>query len=60
MSFWKKLLITIIAMFGASFIAGQIWNGIFKTYLPSYLGGIIGGLAALPVWELLGRVGSKK
>jgi hypothetical protein len=57
MSFWKRLLITLVVILAASFVAGQIWNGIFNTYLPSYVGCIIGGLSALPVWELLGQVG---
>ena len=60
MPFWKKLLITVVVMLAASFVAGQIWNKIFNTYLPSYVGGIIGGLAALPIWEMLGRVSPKK
>ena len=60
MPFWKKLLITVIVMLAASFVAGQIWNKIFNAYLPSYVGGIIGGLAALPVWEMLGKAGAKK
>jgi ABC-type phosphate/phosphonate transport system permease subunit len=59
MPFWKRLLITIIAMLAASFVAGLIWKAIFDTFLPSYIGGIIGGLAALPVWEFLSRVGPK-
>jgi hypothetical protein len=59
MPFWKRLLITIIAMLAASFVAGLIWKSIFNTFLPSYVGGIIGGLAALPVWEFLSRVGPK-
>jgi len=59
MAFWKKLLITILAMLAVSFIAAQIWKSTFNTIMPSYLGGIIGGLTALPVWELLRRVGPK-
>ena len=59
MVFWKKLLITIIAMLAASFIAGLIWDSIFASSLPSYMGGIIGGLTALPVWTLLGRIAPK-
>jgi hypothetical protein len=59
MPFWKRLLITIVTMLAASFIAGLIWKATFDTLLPSYLGGVIGGLTALPVWELLSRVGPK-
>ena len=60
MSFWKKLLITVIVMLAASFVAGQIWTKLFNAYLPSYVAGIIGGLAALPVWEMLGKSSPKK
>ena len=59
MAFWKRLVITILAMLAASFIAAQIWKSTFNTLLPSYLAGIIGGLTALPVWELLKRISPK-
>lgn len=60
MPFWQRLLITIIAMLAASFVAGLIWSALTEYELPSYLGGVIGGLAALPAWELLKRVRPKK
>jgi hypothetical protein len=59
MPFWQRLLITIIAMLLASFVAGLAWASTFDAGIPSYLGGIIGGLAALPVWELLKRINIK-
>jgi hypothetical protein len=59
MPFWKRLLITIIAMLAANFVAGWIWKATFDTLMPGYFGGVIGGLTALPVWELLRRVGPK-
>jgi hypothetical protein len=59
MPFWKKLAITVGAMLVTSFIASLIWKAVFDTYLPGYVGGMIGGLTALPVWELLGRIGPK-
>lgn len=59
MAFWKRLLITVAAMLAASFIGAQIWKSTFNTVLPSYLAGIIGGLFALPVWELLKKAGPK-
>jgi len=43
-------------MLAASFILGVFWRSIFNIPLPSYLAGIIGGLTALPVWELLKRI----
>ena len=59
MVFWKRLLITIIAMLAASVIAAWIWKAAFKALMPGYLEGVIGGLTALPVWELLKRDGAK-
>jgi len=53
---WQRLLITMVAMFVASYAAGLIWLSLFGVTLPSYLGGIVGGLSAIPVWELLERV----
>ena len=60
MPFWPRLLITTIAMLLASLVAGLVWRGIFDVGIPSYLGGIVGGLAALPVWEVLRRSRSKQ
>jgi glucose-6-phosphate-specific signal transduction histidine kinase len=60
MVFWQRLLITVIVMLAAGFIAGIIWRSIFNLVMPSYLAGFIGGLTALPVWELLKRVKPKE
>jgi len=59
MKLWQKLLITIIAMLIASFAAGRIWLLAFDVVIPSYFAGMVGGLAALPVWELLQRIDRK-
>jgi hypothetical protein len=59
MVFWKRLLITIIAMLVASVIVAWVWRGVFNSLMPGYLEGVIGGLTALPVWELLKRDGAK-
>lgn len=53
MKIWQKLLITVIAMLVASFLAGRLWLYAFDFTIPSYLAGMVGGLAAIPVWELL-------
>ena len=58
--FWQRLLLTIVAMLAASWIAGLLWRYIFSFPLPSYAAGIIGGLAALPCWELLKRIRPKQ
>ena len=60
MAFWQRLLITVLVMLAASFIAGTIWRSAFNMIIPSYLAGAIGGLTALPVWELLKRIKPKK
>jgi len=59
MPFWHRLVITVVAMLGVSFLAGLLWSALFSVALPSYLGGMIGGLTAIPVWEFLRRVGPK-
>ncbi|MBW1990933.1 MAG: hypothetical protein JRI59_02150 [Deltaproteobacteria bacterium] len=53
MSMGKRLLLTVLAMLVFSYIAGIFWKNTFNTLMPSYLAGIIGGLIALPVWEML-------
>jgi hypothetical protein len=59
MPFWQRLVITVVAMLGVSFVAGVIWEALLGFAIPSYLSGMIGGLTALPVWEFLRRVGPK-
>lgn len=59
MPVWQRLLLTLVAMVAASFIVGLIWENLFAFPLPSYVAGLIGGLAALPVWEFLKRVGPR-
>jgi hypothetical protein len=60
MPLWQRLVVTIAAIVLAGFIAGLIWHRLLGFDLPSYLGGVIGGLTAVPVWELLKRVGQQK
>jgi len=54
--FWQRLLGTIITVAAVSFLAGLAWQAVFNFPLPSYLAGLIGGLAALPVWDFLKRI----
>jgi len=56
MPLWQRILITLAAILLASLFAGLLWNWAFNSDIPSYLGGAVGGLAALPVWEMLKRV----
>ena len=53
MSFWKRLIITFVAMLVVSFVVGYVCNAAFSFILPSYVSGVIGGFTALPVWEFL-------
>jgi len=59
MSFWQRLGVTVIVMLAAGFILGLLWQAAFNARLPSYLAGLAGGLAAIPVWEFLKRVSIK-
>ena len=60
MPIWQRLVLTLVTIVVASIIAGLIWHQLFGFGLPSYLGGVIGGLTAVPVWEFLKRVGVQK
>jgi hypothetical protein len=60
MPFWQRFFITILAMLAASFVVGVFWRSSFDVPIPSYLAGVIGGLTALPVWELLKRIKPKE
>ena len=60
MPLWQRLAITVVAIAAAGQLAGHGWNRIFDITLPSYDAGLVGGLAALPVWEILKREGPTK
>ena len=60
MPLWQRILITVLAMLIASFIAGLLWRNLFNVSIPSYLAGIIGGITALPVWEFLKKAKQKE
>ncbi len=57
MPFWKRLIITFVAMLVVSVVVGYGWTAALGFALPSYVSGVIGGFTALPVWEFLKRVG---
>ena len=48
-----RFLITIAAVVVTSLLASLLWRYLFDTRIPGYLSGLIGGLAAVPVWEIL-------
>jgi hypothetical protein len=60
MPFWQRSLILLAAMMGISFLVGYLWLSLFGFNLPSYVSGVVGGLTAVPLWDLLKRVGPKK
>jgi hypothetical protein len=53
---WQRLLITLATMLLTSFFAGLLWRWLFSTDIPSYLSGVVGGVTAVPTWELLKRI----
>ena len=60
MPFWQRSLILLAAMMAISFLVGYLWYSLFNFNLPSYVSGVVGGLTAVPLWDLLKRVGPKK
>ena len=59
MPFWQRFLILLIAILAVSFLVGTLWSQAFGFTLPAYVSGVIGGLIAVPVWDLLKRVRPK-
>ena len=55
MSIWARIAVTIILMVLFSFLAGLLWGKLFTHQIPSYVSGFVGGLTAVPVWEILER-----
>ncbi len=60
MPFWQRSLITLVAMMVISFLVGLLWNSLFGFNLPSYVSGVVGGLTAVPLWDLLKRIKPKQ
>jgi hypothetical protein len=56
MPLWQKLLITFAVMLAASYLVGFGWRWLFNADIPSYISGLVGGVTALPTWELLRRI----
>ncbi len=54
--FWQRLLATIGVMLLMSYLAGLLCQSVFGIPIPSYVAGAIGGLAALPTWDILKRI----
>ena len=59
MPFWQRLLILLVAVMAVSFIVGLIWHAVLGFYLPSYISGVIGGLSAVLIWDILKKTKPK-
>ena len=53
MPFWQRFLVLLAAVMGVSFIVGYIWHSVFGFNLPAYISGVIGGLSAVLIWDML-------
>ena len=60
MPFWQRILILLVAVVGVSVIVSMIWHALFSFYLPSYVSGVIGGLSAVLIWDLLKKTKPQK
>ena len=60
MPFWQRFLILLAAILGVSLIFDVIWHSAFGFSLPGYASGVVGGLTAVPLWDLLKRVTPKQ
>ena len=60
MPFWQRSLILLVAVMVVSFLVGILWHALFSFYLPSYISGVIGGIAAVFIWDLLKRIKPKQ
>ena len=59
MKLWQRMLVILVVIILVSLLAGLLWSKLFNVGFPSYISGVIGGLVAVPVWELLKRIGPK-
>ncbi len=59
MPFWQRFLITLAVILLVSYLGSMLWTLLSGLAMPGYLAGLLGGMAALPVWEFLKRVGPK-
>lgn len=56
MPLWQRIVVTLVAIFVASWGVATLVESLLGLAVPSYVSGVVGGLAALPVWEFLKRV----
>jgi len=60
MLFWQRFLILLLAILAISFGFNMLWNYVFGFVLPTYISGVVGGLTAVPLWDLLKRIKPKQ
>jgi len=60
MPFWQRFLILILAVIVISMVIGMIWHSWFGFALPAYASGVISGLAAVWLWDMLKRIKAKQ
>ncbi len=60
MPLWQRIAVTLAAIVAASWGVAVLVETLLGLAVPSYLSGVVGGLAALPVWEFLKRVGPRR
>lgn len=54
MTFWVRLIVTIVLMVAISYLVSLLWQAVLGgAHMPSYISGLIGGLVGIPVWEIL-------
>jgi hypothetical protein len=59
MPFWQRFAITLAAILIVSFAVGYLARNVLGVPLPDFVIGVVGGLAALRVWECVKRGGPK-
>ena len=60
MPFWQRTLVLVAAVIGVSVIFSVIWHTLFGFDLPGYIYGVVGGLTAVPLWDILKRAKPRK
>ena len=53
-------LLILVAVLGVVYLASIVWLFFFAATIPSFISGIVGGLAALPVWEGLKKLKNER
>ena len=56
---WQRIVVTLVAIVVVSWGVATLAQSLLGLAVPSYVSGVVGGLAALPVWEFLKRVGPR-